>query len=448
MTQWAAAGIDDVRIFVQWQAIAPGELRGQGADGLRLRRSEQPRLRLVARRPRGEPGQRRGHAPAARRHGAGSALGLTGARAPQRPLQAASRPLRAVRARRGAALRRAVDRWIIWNEPNLPLWLQPQNTCKGKRCTPTRRISTGASCARPTRRSRPSTRPRRCSSARWRPTARTRPSRTPGRARWPSSARWAASRSRSSAIAAGRAPASSRSPPTAWPTTRTPPSSRPTSSSRFSTTPRSATSRGSSARSTHAARGRPQEGRRRQVPLYFTEWGYQTRPPDRTRGVSLAQQSRYLQQGAYLAYATPACAADAVRVARRARAPQHGGDRYAGWQSGLRFVNDKAKPAFKTFANPFFIDQRPGSRSARLWGQVRPGVTHRVTVQRRKAGTRSAGPRSRCSRPTAAATGRCARRSRRPPTTASAGSPPTPYGAPTGPVKTSDVLRVSIKRKR
>ena len=53
-----------------------------------------------------------------------------------------------------------------------------------------------------------------------------------------------------------------------------------------------------------------------------------------------------------------------------------GGDAYAGWQSGLRFVNDKAKPAFKTFANPFFIDQRPGSRSARLWGQVRPGVTH------------------------------------------------------------------------
>ena len=39
---------------------------------------------------------------------------------------------------RAAALRyaAAVDRWILWNEPNLPLWLQPQNTCKGKRCTP------------------------------------------------------------------------------------------------------------------------------------------------------------------------------------------------------------------------------------------------------------------------------------------------------------------------
>ena len=41
---WAALGIDDVRIFVQWQAIAPAALGGQGARRLRLRRSEQPGL--------------------------------------------------------------------------------------------------------------------------------------------------------------------------------------------------------------------------------------------------------------------------------------------------------------------------------------------------------------------------------------------------------------------
>ena len=183
-------------------------------------------------------------------------------------------------------------------------------------------------------------------------------------------------------------------------------------------------------------------------PLYFTEWGYQTRPPDRTRGVSLAQQSRYLQQGAYLAYRDPR-----VRLltqyewrdepVRRST----GGDPYAGWQSGLRFVNDKAKPAFKTFANPFFIDQRPGSRTARLWGQVRPGVTHRVTVQRRKAGARSwttvkvlstNGSGYWTLRQTVKATADYRFR----------WQPADQYGAPTGPVKTSDVLRVSIKRKR
>jgi hypothetical protein len=183
-------------------------------------------------------------------------------------------------------------------------------------------------------------------------------------------------------------------------------------------------------------------------PLYFTEWGYQTRPPDRTRGVSLAQQSRYLQQGAYLAYRDPR-----VRLltqyewrdepVRRST----GGDPYAGWQSGLRFVNDKAKPAFKTFANPFFIDQRPGSRSARLWGQVRPGVTHQVTVQRRRAGSRS------WTTVKVLSTNGSGYWTLRQTVTATADyrfrwQPEDPYGAPTGPVRASDVLRVSLERKR
>jgi hypothetical protein len=122
--------------------------------------------------------------------------------------------------------------------------------------------------------------------------------------------------------------------------------------------------------------------------LYFTEWGYQTRPPDRTRGVSLAKQSRYLQQGAYIGYRDPRVKLltqyewrdEPVR-----RSTQ--GDPYAGWQSGLHFVNGRAKPSLRGFTNPFFIAQRPHSRIAQLWGQVRPGVSHRVTVQRRKPGT-------------------------------------------------------------
>ena len=84
-----------------------GELRGQGPGRLQLRRSQQPRLQLVARGPRGEPGQRGRDAPHARRHRPRTGVGLAGACAPQRPLQAPPGPLRPVRARRGAALRRA-----------------------------------------------------------------------------------------------------------------------------------------------------------------------------------------------------------------------------------------------------------------------------------------------------------------------------------------------------
>src|SRR3954453_16415500 len=39
----------------------------------------------------------------------------------------------AAAARRYAS---SVDEYILWNEPNLPLWLQPQAHCVGRRCTP------------------------------------------------------------------------------------------------------------------------------------------------------------------------------------------------------------------------------------------------------------------------------------------------------------------------
>ena len=44
VAQWAAAGIDDVRIFAQWQAIAPANSEVRAPAGLQLRRSEQSRL--------------------------------------------------------------------------------------------------------------------------------------------------------------------------------------------------------------------------------------------------------------------------------------------------------------------------------------------------------------------------------------------------------------------
>ena len=59
----------------------------------------------------------------------------------------------------------------------------------------------------------------------------------------------------------------------------------------------------------------------------------------------------------------------------------------AGWQSGLRFSDDRPKPALRGFPHPFWADQTVARHSARLWGQVRPGGSHAVTVQRRAAGS-------------------------------------------------------------
>ncbi len=121
----------------------------------------------------------------------------------------------------------------------------------------------------------------------------------------------------------------------------------------------------------------------RRFGLYLDEYGYQTRPPDRTAGVSLATQDRWLQMAAYRAWRDPR-----VKLLtqyqwfdeplRRAGSP------FAGWQSGLRFLRGKAKPALAHFDTPMQIDP---ARS-RLWGQARPGGAQTVRVERRPRGAR------------------------------------------------------------
>ena len=119
------------------------------------------------------------------------------------------------------------------------------------------------------------------------------------------------------------------------------------------------------------------------VPIYYTEFGYQTDPPDPFAGISLAKQSRWLQDAAYVAWRTPR-----VRALNQFRVTD-GGIRGLGplafreFQSGLWFANGKPKPSSRTFANPIVI------RSGRLWGQARPGSAHAITIERRARGAKA-----------------------------------------------------------
>ena len=216
-------------------------------------------------------------------------------------------------------------------------------------------------------------------------------------------------------------------------TTRTASSSAPRTPTRTATRPRSATCRGSSPCSTGSrARGRIGAPDRR-FDVYLTEFGYQTSPPDHGVGISLGRQTRYLQQASYLAWRLPR-----VRnltqyqwrdepVVARGRGPRE----YAGWQSGLRYVNDRPKPAFRGFTEPFVIDLAPRRRRGALLGpdparQRRPH-RHAAAPARRPAQV----PRARRGRaPTRAASGRARCRSSGARSTASPGSrPPSPPAA-------------------
>jgi hypothetical protein len=121
------------------------------------------------------------------------------------------------------------------------------------------------------------------------------------------------------------------------------------------------------------------------IDLYFSEWGYQTNPPDVFSGVSLQSQDKWLQEGAKIVYGQPRVKLLGQYLWRDqpVRDSGQGVDAYSGGQSGLYGFDGIAKPAASNFPNPFWAISLVGSRAASLWGQVRPGGAHTVAIERR-----------------------------------------------------------------
>jgi hypothetical protein len=133
-------------------------------------------------------------------------------------------------------------------------------------------------------------------------------------------------------------------------------------------------------RLTRLGRLRSPSGR---LPLRLTEFGYQTRPPDRGIGVTLARQAGYLQLAAYMAWRNPRVLTLTQYQWRdeRVRYAGPGTKAFAGWQSGLHFLDGRPKPSLRAFKHPLVAVR--GVSSTRLWGQVRPGGAHLVEVEYR-----------------------------------------------------------------
>lgn len=128
--------------------------------------------------------------------------------------------------------------------------------------------------------------------------------------------------------------------------------------------------------------------RKRRLDVYYTEFGYQTNPPDPFSGISLARQDRYLQEAAFMAWRTPRVRAlnqfrlTDGRLGRRGSVEQ-----FREFQSGLLFADGSAKRSLAHFPNPFVV-HGSGRSGLLLWGQARPGGRHEVEIQRRPPGSR------------------------------------------------------------
>jgi hypothetical protein len=127
----------------------------------------------------------------------------------------------------------------------------------------------------------------------------------------------------------------------------------------------------------------PARGRR--LTVFWTEFGYKTLPLDTLNGISLARQSRFLQQAAYLAWRTPRVRElNQFRIVDGAIEDYPDARRFRQFQTGLIFRSGAPKPAVFSVQSPFVIvrTRLPAGARTLFWGQVRPGAVHDVTIQR------------------------------------------------------------------
>ena len=127
------------------------------------------------------------------------------------------------------------------------------------------------------------------------------------------------------------------------------------------------------------------EAKRKTLDVQIDEFGIQTSPPDAWSGVSLSRQDDYLQEAAYMMWKN-----SRVKLFSQYLWRDEPLDKISitagSWQSGLYFEDGTAKPAARSFLNPFWVDLPRHSRQATVWGQVRPGSQTEVTVQTRTVG--------------------------------------------------------------
>jgi hypothetical protein len=130
--------------------------------------------------------------------------------------------------------------------------------------------------------------------------------------------------------------------------------------------------------------------RSRRLPLYLTEFGYMTNPPS-DAGVTLTQQSAYLNQAEFIAYSNSRVRdLSQFLLVDSPLIPcvhcSNPGSFGSSFETGLEFGGGKAKPSFAAFRMPIYLPVQTVKRGAplRVWGMVRPapgGAAQKVSIQ-------------------------------------------------------------------
>jgi hypothetical protein len=136
-------------------------------------------------------------------------------------------------------------------------------------------------------------------------------------------------------------------------------------------------------------------GVHRQLPIYLTEYGYETNPPNPYRGVSLQKQAEYIDEAQYMAWKDPRVRAMTqfllVDSAPNPSFPKGSIGYWSTFQTGLEFLNHARKPSYAAYRLPLVIPSAHFSHGGSLlvWGMLRPArndTTQAARVQWRSRG--------------------------------------------------------------
>jgi hypothetical protein len=126
------------------------------------------------------------------------------------------------------------------------------------------------------------------------------------------------------------------------------------------------------------------------LPIFITEMGYSTNPPNPFRGVPLATQAAYINESDYLAFRQPrvySMTQFLYRDSPPVKKFKPGSRGYwSTFQTGITFANGKLKPSYGAYVLPIWVRSGQGSSGQamiELWAQVRfrKGAQPSDTVQ-------------------------------------------------------------------
>jgi hypothetical protein len=131
-------------------------------------------------------------------------------------------------------------------------------------------------------------------------------------------------------------------------------------------------------------------------PLYLTEWGYKTNPPNPYVRTSLTQQAAWLDQGEYMTWKIPfiRALANFLLVDDKPKPHSRPGSKlyWSTWQTGLEFRNGTHKPSWDAYRIPIWLPSQVHGSDVTVWGQLKPAnhtSTQSAELQFQPAGSSS-----------------------------------------------------------